>query len=112
VSKTVKIAITIPPADLAAADALAATLGRSRSWILSEALRRFVAHERLSHDLDASRAAQLRRDLALTAEERVREAERELMSVGEAVPTRIEQPRRFASYDDFVAWRRARADGG
>ncbi|WP_145979248.1 ribbon-helix-helix protein, CopG family [Gemmatimonas phototrophica] len=33
------------PEDLAAANALAATLGRSRSWILGEALRRFVAHE-------------------------------------------------------------------
>ena len=108
-TKAAKIAITIPPEDLAAADALATTLGRSRSWILSEALRRFVAHERLSHDLDASRAAQLRRDLALTAEQRVREAERELTAHGDVATVRVEQPLRFASYDDFVAWRRTRA---
>jgi len=109
-TKVAKIAITIPKEDLAAADALAAKLGRSRSWVLSEALRRFVAHERLSHELDASRAAQLRRDLALSAEERVREAERELVHAGEVAPTCLEQPRRFESYDDFVAWRRARSD--
>lgn len=109
-TKAAKIAITIPSEDLAAADALATKLGRSRSWVLSEALRRFVAHERLSHELDASRAAQLRRDLALTAEERVREAERELAHVGETTPTRFEQPLRFANYDDFVAWRRSRSD--
>ena len=108
-TKAAKIAITIPPDDLAAADALAATLGRSRSWVLSEALRRFVAHERLSHELDASRAAQLRRDLALTAEERVREAERELAAFGEAAAPNVEEPLRFANYDDFVTWRRARS---
>lgn len=109
-TKAAKVAITIPPEDLAAADALARKLGRSRSWVLSEALRRFVAHERLSHELDASRAAQLRRDLALTAEERVREAEGEFAMVGETA-AHIEQPRRFDRYDDFVAWRRARKDG-
>ena len=68
-----------------------------------------MAHERLSHDLDASRAAQLRRDLALTAEQRLREAERELTAHGEVATVRVEQPLRFASYDDFVAWRRTRA---
>jgi predicted transcriptional regulator len=109
-TKAAKIAITVPPDDLAAADALAEKLGRSRSWVLSEALRRFVAHERLSHELDASRAAQLRRDLALTAEERVREAEHEWAEVGGIASRPFEQPRRFANYDDFVAWRRARAE--
>ena len=109
-TKAVKIAITVPPEDLAAADALAAKLGRSRSWVLSEALRRFVTHEQLSHELDASRTAQLRRDLALTAEARIREAERQAAEIDEAAPVRFEEPRRFANYDDFVAWRRARAD--
>jgi metal-responsive CopG/Arc/MetJ family transcriptional regulator len=110
-TKSAKIAITIPPEDLAAADALSKSLGQSRSWVLSEALRRFVAHERLSHELDASRAAQLRRDLALTAEQRVRETEHDLTTVGESAPIGIEQPLRFATYDDFEAWRRARAGG-
>lgn len=110
-TRSAKIAITIPPDDLAAADALAKALGRSRSWVLSEALRRFVTHERLSHELDASRAAQLHRDLARTAEQRVREAEHDLTTVGDFAPMGIEQPRRFENYDDFVAWRRARASG-
>jgi predicted transcriptional regulator len=108
-TKAAKIAITIPPQDLAAADALAAKLGRSRSWVLSEALRRFVTHEQLSHELDASRAAQLRRDLALTAEARVLDAEHELTAVGGTAPVRLEQPRRFDTYDDFVAWRRTQS---
>lgn len=108
-TRSAKIAITIPPDDLAAADALATRLGRSRSWVLSEALRRFVAHERLSHELDASRAAQLRRDLSLTAEERSLESDRELAVVGDDTSLRFEEPLRFATYDDFVEWRRARA---
>ena len=110
-TKAAKIAITIPSDDLAAADALAAKLGRSRSWVLSEALRRFVAHERLSRELDESRAAQLRRDLALTAEVRLREAQSEVAIADAMTPVSQEQPRRFAHYDDFVAWRRARTSG-
>ncbi|HYW30499.1 MAG TPA: ribbon-helix-helix protein, CopG family [Gemmatimonas sp.] len=100
-----KIAITIPPDDLAAADRLAARLGRSRSWVLSEALRRFVAHERLTSELDASRSEQLRRDLQLSAEQRVREAEVE--PVGWFARDAIETPLRFERYDEFVAWRKA-----
>jgi predicted transcriptional regulator len=113
-TKSAKIAITIPPEDLAAADRLAAKLGRSRSWVLSEALRRFVQHERLSHELDASRSTQLRRDLALTAAQRVREGE----ALGDVVSwpaasetmTRVDEPRRFATYDEFDAWRRAQRE--
>lgn len=113
-TKAAKIAITIPPEDLEAADRLAAKLGRSRSWVLSEALRRFVHHERLSHELDASRSIQLRRDLALTAAQRVREGD----DPGDVVAwptasetlTRSDEPRRFATYDEFDAWRRAQRE--
>ncbi len=38
-----RIAITIPEHDLAAADALARDRDRSRSWIISEAGRQYVA---------------------------------------------------------------------
>jgi len=37
-----RIAITLPPDDLAAADRLAAAHDRSRSWIVAEALRQYV----------------------------------------------------------------------
>ncbi len=49
-------------------------------------------------ELDAARAAQLRRDLALTAEARVLDAEHELTAVGGTAPVRLEQPRRFDTY--------------
>ena len=53
-------------------------------------------------DLGNSRRAQLRRDLALTAEERVREAE-ETQRLAE----RVIAPTGFTSFDDFLTWRRA-----
>lgn len=109
-TKAKKIAITIPPEDLDAADRLAVRLGRSRSWVLSEALRRFVAHERLTNELDTSRAIQLRRDLQRTAEQRVRESD---VAVAEPYAGGvIEQPRRFVSYEDFVVWRKSGGHGG
>jgi predicted transcriptional regulator len=108
-TKAAKIAITIPPDDLAAADRLATALGRSRSWVLSEALRRFVAHEELTRELDASRAAQLRRDLARTPEPRVREGE--VLAVGASASGARPAPRVLATYDDFAAWRKSGATG-
>ncbi len=113
-TKAAKIAITIPPEDLKAADQLAARLGRSRSWVLSEALRRFVQHERLTQELDASRATQLRRDLTLTAAQRVREGEAPgdvtAWPTASEMSTRLDEPHRFATYDEFDAWRRAQRD--
>ncbi|MBL0171041.1 MAG: ribbon-helix-helix protein, CopG family [Gemmatimonadaceae bacterium] len=102
-----KIAISLPPDDLAAADRLARAQDRSRSWIVAEAIRRYVAEqERESvHALGSSRAAQVKRDLALTATERIREAdELGVLSVASSRP--IEQPRTFQTYDAFAKWRR------
>jgi len=82
-TRATKIAITIPPDDLAAADRLAAKLGRSRSWVLSEGLREGEA----SGDVTAWP----------TANERL---------------TRVDEPLRFATYDEFDAWRRAQRDEG
>ncbi|MDQ8158584.1 MAG: ribbon-helix-helix protein, CopG family [Gemmatimonadota bacterium] len=100
-----RIAITLPAADLAAADRMAKQQDRSRSWIVAEAVRRYAAEvddERASQDLGDSRRAQLHRDLALTADQRVRQAEDTSRTASAA-----EKPQRFASFDEYVAWQRA-----
>ena len=100
-----RIAITLPEADLAAADRLAAEQDRSRSWIVAEAIRRYAASEALvapAADIGSSRREQLRRDLALAPEERVREAEETQRLVADSTA-----PLSFASYDAFSAWRQA-----
>jgi hypothetical protein len=108
-----RIAITIPEQDLAAADVLARDRDRSRSWIISEAVRQYVAqpipvaHRR---GLGALRQAQLAADLRLSPEERVRAAE----STARAVPSRgrasgaRQAPRviGFDRYEDYLAWKR------
>ncbi len=105
--KYARIAITLPPDDLAAADRLAAAHDRSRSWIVAEALRQYVARADSSAALGASRHAQVVRDLQHTAEARIRDAEqREVLSVDPEHADSLETPLRFASYDEFAAWRR------
>lgn len=111
-----RIAITLPPDTLRAADELAARQDRSRSWIVAEAIRQYAAAQQDGAEgaamrgeqaarLDPSRFEQLRRDLALTAEARVLESE-SIASVGRSHGA-PESPRTFTSYDDFLAWRRA-----
>ncbi len=100
-----RIAITLPADNLAAADRLAKQQDRSRSWIVVEAVRRYAAsfEQGLAQEnLDGSRRAQLRRDLTLTHERRLHAAEDTPLSA-EQVTT----PRIFATFDDFVASRRA-----
>jgi hypothetical protein len=74
-----RIAITLPPDDLAAADRLAKAQDRSRSWIIAEAIRRYAAvsgpESFRAAGLGPYRLDQLVRDLALTPERRVRVAE-------------------------------------
>jgi hypothetical protein len=103
-----RIAITLPPETLRAADELAARMDRSRSWIIAEAIRQYAAREGTWKEVDpgfvigASRLEQLRRDAMLSPEARVRESE-EISAIGGAygIPT---APRTFASYDAFQAW--------
>jgi len=103
-----KIAITLPPEDLAAADRLAAEQDRSRSWIVAEALRQYVARaSQPVHDatLDDSRREQLRRDLALTPLERIQAGEESLRVVGRSPTAPAEnEPLIFESFDAFLAW--------
>lgn len=103
-----RIAITLPEEDLAAADRLATDLDRSRSWVVAEAVRHYVADQSRVPDLDASRREQLRRDLALTPLDRIRAAAEGVQIVAQAATGPIAEPLRFASYDDFLAWSRTR----
>jgi hypothetical protein len=107
-----RIAITLPQVDLEAADRLAAISDRSRSWIVAEALRCYVASRTpltAGAALGASRHEQLRRDLALTPLERIRAAEEGVHMVGlPAGEDRGTEPLRFSTFDDFLTWRRLR----
>ena len=127
-----RIAITLPQEDLEAADRLAGALDRSRSWILAEALRRFVAatdraaglkatagsdgatsapdwsYPPASRGLGASRTLQLERDLALSPEQRVRIAEETLALRAHVAEPRPGSPRAFESYEEFLDWKRDR----
>lgn len=129
-----RIAITLPAKDLAAADRLAKSLDRSRSWVVAEAIRRFaasslpaatqppdadpepepltaVAQARPRSGLGASRQAQLVRDLSLTPEVRVRAAEETLRLSERSRRPRAHTLRVFDRYLDFVEWKRSRDVG-
>jgi predicted transcriptional regulator len=119
-----RITITLPPDLQEAADRRARALDRSRSWLLSEALRlylaqaeerpaavrepaaRYEAHAQMG--LGESRLRQLEADLALTPEERVREAEA-TARVAEHVRSRpkVDRVLCFDRYEDYMQWERA-----
>ena len=123
----VRTSITLPPELVGAADRRARELDRSRSWVIAEALRRYVADPgdraagavagRVSEavvpyvasgpGLGEYRQVQLEADLALTPEERVRAAEatarvEKLSRTG----GRREQVLTFELYEDYLDWKR------
>src|SRR5262245_30153544 len=115
-SKLVRITVTLPKDLLAAADARARRLDRSRSWVVSEALRRsldlsVVSESALpygsTHWLDEYRRTQLESDLELSPEQRVLEAERTAREA-ELVRgvTRSAGVRFFDRYEDYLTWKR------
>jgi hypothetical protein len=104
------------------ADALAAKLGRSRSWVIAEALRAYLTTQdearsaprvrepepnAYAAEFEAARLDRLRSDLALTPEQRVRVAE-------ELAATAPDDRRRvgvrfvaqFDSWEDYFEWKR------
>jgi hypothetical protein len=127
-----RIAITLPVRDLAAADRLARSQDRSRSWIVAEAVRRYAAmmdelpgaapgtppaHGEgpasatggsVHAALGASRLAQLKRDLSLTPEARVRAAEETLRLTMQREESRAHRLVAFDRYEDFLDWKRSR----
>jgi len=125
-----RVTVTLPAEVVKAADALAASLDRSRSWVVAEALRRYAGlprsdarttdgtargaavGEEAPPPYDARRAfraaelSRLETDLALTPEQRVRIAEELLRTV----PAGRRRPRhhrvvQFESFEDYLDWK-------
>ena len=103
--------MTIPPDVLRRADRIAKREGRSRSWVIADAVRRLA--EPVPADLprlDHSRREVLQADRARSPTERVLAAERTAREVS---------VRRFASlfvtfdrFEDYLEWKRRETIGG
>jgi len=133
-----RIAITLPPDLVKAADREAKRVGRSRSWVIADALRRVVAapggagaaeptraHAGVVRETMASPYAEMegemaeveerrfRAGLALSPTERLRRAD-DLMRLARAVrpPTGRVQVVGFDSFEDFWQWKTARQVAG
>ena len=121
-----RITITIAKSLVREVDRLARQLDRSRSWVVSEAVRRYVAAtaqaasgphavrepERRPYGvvsgLGPFRQTQLEADLTLTPEERVKAAE-QTARVPDLVRPARSRPDRilfFDSYEDYLDWKR------
>jgi hypothetical protein len=117
-----RISITIPEDVVEAADRAARELDRSRSWLVVEALRRYLADRarpasRVAEPvapyrvpaagIGEQRRAQLEADLALTPEERVKEAERTARLSDVVSPQRrVDRVLAFDAYEDYLEWDR------
>jgi len=126
-----RISITLPRELLVAADRRARELDRPRSWIVAEALRRYLggggdegtgSATRVSEPTPPSYAAEavkearrrhLIADLALSPTERLRRAE-ELLRLAWRVHGRRRRPQviGFDSYEDFYEWKKKALRGG
>lgn len=122
-----RISITIPADLLEEADRLAAELDRSRSWVMGEAVRRMagsplqptvretVVNPYADHQTEMETASlrRLEADLALTPEQRLRDAE-ELVRLGRTVrpPRHRSQVIGFDSYEDYYRWKTTQRAGG
>lgn len=132
-----RITITIPQDLVEAADEKARSLDRSRSWVLVEALRRFLegparpSHVRepaasphaatpgpttgtatpvdVAAEVAASRLRRLRSEIALPPLERLRRAEG-LARLGQIsdLPRASAQVVGFDTYEDYYEWKKSR----
>jgi hypothetical protein len=114
-----RIAITLPKDILAAADRRAKALDRSRSGVIVDALRAYLASPaavreevRPAYGSDAfgvARRQQLERDLARSPTERLQQAEAAARLAQARRPRRgrRQQIIAFDSYEDFWEWKKA-----
>ena len=117
-----RITITVAEDLVRRADARAKLAGRSRSWVIAEALRGYLAGKpsqvgqvrepasapyAVSPGLGEQRLAQLQADMALTPEQRVREAEEMVRTATLVHPQpRYQQVLLFDSFEDYFAWKK------
>jgi hypothetical protein len=112
-----RITITIPEELIAAADGKAEVLGRSRSWVLVEALRRYLSETpkrgavrepttAYTPGIGPYRQVQLEADLSLSPEQRVKEAQRTAKAGPYATRPRHDQFLTFDSYEAYIDWKR------
>ena len=124
-----RISITLPRDVLAGADRRARALDRSRSWLLVEALRTYLATPARSpnagvgepdapvyavREVADARRQHLAADLKRSPAERLRRAD-ELARLARQVRPRRgrrQQVIGFDSYEDFYEWKKARLAGG
>ena len=125
-----RISITIPKDVLEAADRRAGELDRSRSWVVVDALRRYLGSVGagrsegqpvrevapilyVAGEVAEARLRHLRAELALSPSERLRRAE-ELGSLARQAQSRgrRQQAIGFESYEDFYEWKKRRLIGG
>ncbi len=120
-----RISITLPKEVLEAADAMAASQSRSRSWVIAEGVRRLADSD--SHRMHAPRPPrasevrepgswiadsrleeqrflQLLADLQLSAEQRVRASEEAARLDALIRPGQGDQSLAFTRYEDYLAW--------
>lgn len=105
-----RISMTIPPDVLRRADRIAKREGRSRSWVLTEAVRRLAEPTPAQPPrLDDSRRTMLKADLALSPTERVLAAER----TAREVPVRPYASLfvTFDRFEDYLEWKRRETIG-
>jgi hypothetical protein len=122
-----RASITLPQDLLVATDRRASEIDRPRSWVIAEALRAYLSLRDASNTgrdaprvrepsvrygaplvpgLGPSRLAQLQADLALTPEERVRDAERTARAVPARAPHAASRLIQFERYEDYLDWKR------
>lgn len=115
---TTRVTISVPSTIVESADRLARLERRSRSWVFSEAVARYLSRpgepspdfggaDTHAPVFEAARVDRLRGDLALTPEERVREIE----SIVRAAEALHREPRAheivvFDSWEDYLTWKR------
>lgn len=112
-----RVTCTIPEDVLESIDAAARKLGRSRSWVVAEALRRYVAEPPsvvrepatppYTAQFSAARTALRDADLALSPAERLRAAEELADEASRLRPRpRIREVVQFGSFEDYFAWKK------
>jgi Ribbon-helix-helix protein, copG family len=109
-----RITITIPRELVEAADAKAHNLDRSRSWVLVEALRRYLRGPTVVTEPGATyqagigpyRQVQLEADLNLSPEQRVKEAQRTALATPYSGRRGHDQFLTFDRYEAYLEWQR------